>query len=58
MNTTRTVRQALALVSSAVMTLAILGSMNLIATQPAPEAQVARIQPATQVVVITAKRLS
>lgn len=57
--TTRT--QASAFGLAALMTLALLGTIEQLATMPAPDAQIARIEgvaaPAHQVIVITGQRL-
>lgn len=57
--TTRT--QASAFGLAALMTLALLGSIDQLATLPAPDAQIARIEgaatPVHQVIVITGQRL-
>jgi hypothetical protein len=55
---TTTARQITALGLAAFATLAVLGSIDRLATEPSPQAQLAAASQApTQVVVITGKRL-
>ena len=57
--TAQTTQRATALTLSALLTLAILASINLLATSPAPDTLVAAIDgPAAQTIVIEGKRHS